>query len=192
MASYVVASMTMRSAFTAVIYEGTPGRRVHRDHLRIVGTGRGELVDVVLAQVEQGAGRIELCGGIGAEDVAAVRAAVRAAGNPDVRIGLNRYAFESLERITEYKRAAIEGVLRPAAFLYLAPELDPDRDRDSHTDAVFVPVPDTAAVEAVVASLEGLGLGLVELYGGLGVDAAAAAVRGSGGQVPVGFVGYDD
>ncbi|MBM7790132.1 DUF6506 family protein [Tenggerimyces flavus] len=188
MASYVGVDMTIESKFTAVIYEGTPGVRVVRDHLRIVGTGREELVDVVLAQVEQGAGRIELCGGLGAEEAASVRAAVAL----DVRIGLNRYAFESLERIADYKRAAIGGVLRPAAFLYLAPGLDPDRDRDTHADAVFVPVPDAAAVEAVVASLAGLDLGLVELYGGLGVDAAAAAVRGSGGRIPVGFVGYDD
>lgn len=173
---------------TRVIYEGTPGARVHRHHLRIVGTSRDQLVDAVVAQVQQGAGRVELCGGLGAEDAARVRAAV----GPEVRIGLNRYAFESLERIAEYKRAALEGVLRPAAFLYLAPPLDPDRDRDTHPDAVFVPVPDGAAVEAAVASLEGLGLGLLELYGGLGVEAAAAAVRGSGGQVPVGFVGYDE
>ncbi len=52
-------------------------------------------------------------------------------------------------------------------------------------------MPDAAAVESVVASLKGLELGLIELYGGLGVDAAAAAVRGSDGQIPVGFVGYD-
>jgi hypothetical protein len=113
MARGVRGDMTTNKTFTAVIYEGTPGVRVHRDHLRIVGTGRDELVDVVLAQVEQGAGRI------------------------------------------------------------------------------FVPVPNAAAVENVVASLKDLELGLVELYGGLGVDAAAAAVRGSGGQIPVGFVGYD-
>lgn len=187
MASDVDGGMTTNNTFTAVVYEGTPGVRVHRDHLRIVGTGRDDLVDVVLEQVEQGAGRIELCGGLGAEDAAAVRAAV----DSEIPIGLNRYAFESLERITEYKRAALAGELRPAAFLYLAPGLDPDRDRDTHTDAVFVPVPDAAAVEGVVASLNGRELGLVELYGGLGVDAAAAAVRGSGGRVPVGFVGYD-
>ncbi|RJL19971.1 hypothetical protein D5H75_39985 [Bailinhaonella thermotolerans] len=180
--------MTTTNTFTAVIYEGTPGVRVHRDHLRIVGTGRAELIDVVLAEVERGAGRIELCGGIGAEDAAAVRAAV----GPGVRIGLTRYGFESLERIADYKRAAMAGELRPGAFLYLAPGLDPDRDRDTHTDAVFVPVPDPGAIAGVVASLSGLGLGLIELYGGLGVDAAAAAVRASGGQIPVGFVGYDD
>lgn len=179
--------MTTKNTFTAVIYEGTSGVRVHHNHLRIVGTGRVELVDVVVAQVQRGAGRIELCGGLGVQDAAAARAAV----GPDVRIGLNRYAFESLERIADYKQAAIEGVLRPAAFLYGAPGLDPDRDRVTHIDAVFVPVPDAAAVEAIIASLESLGLGLVELYGGLGVDAAAAAVRGSGGRVPVGFVGYD-
>jgi hypothetical protein len=187
MTGNVRGGMTTNNAFTAVIYEGTPGVRVQRDHLRIVGTGRDELVDVVLAQVEQGAGGVELCGGLGVEDAAVVRAAV----GSEIRIGLNRYAFESLERITEYKRAAIAGELRPAAFLYLAPGLDPDRDRITHTDAVFVPVPDVAAVEGVVASLAGLELGLVELYGGLGIDAAAAAVRGSGGEVPVGFVGYD-
>jgi hypothetical protein len=179
--------MTTNNTFTAVIYEGTPGVRVHRDHLRIIGTGRDELVDVALAQVAQGAGRVELCGGLGVEDAAAVHAAV----GSEIRIGLNRYAFESLERITEYKRAAIAGELRPAAFLYLAPGLDPDRHRDTHTDAVFVPVPDAAAVEGVVESLKGLELGLIELYGGLGVDAAAAAVRGSAGRIPVGFVGYD-
>lgn len=188
MASNVGPSMTTTNTFTAVIYEGTPGVRVHRDHLRVVGTNRAELIDVVLAQVERGAGRIELCGGLGAEDAARVRAAV----DPGVRIGLTRYAFESLERITDYKRAAMAGELRPAAFLYLAPGLDPDRDRDTHTDAVFVPVPDSGAVTGAVASLGGLGLGLIELYGGLGVDAAAAAVRASSGQTPVGFVGYDD
>ncbi|WP_232668249.1 DUF6506 family protein [Pseudonocardia sp. TRM90224] len=180
--------MTTKDTFTAVIYEGTPGVRVDRDHLRIIGTGRDELVDVALAQVEQGAGRVELCGGLGSEDAARVREAV----GDRTRVGLNRYAFESLEQIAEYKRNALAGNLTPGAFLYLAPGLDPDRDRDTHPDAVFVPVPDAAAVETVVASLTGLEPGLIELYGGLGVDAAAAAVRGSGGKVPVGFVGYDD
>lgn len=172
-------------AKVAVIYEGTPGIRISTPELTIVGALGEELVDTARQLVESGATRIELCGGVGTAESAAVRAAVPAG----IRVGLNRYGFESLERITDYKRAFAAGDIRPAVFLFPASDAP---DAVEHADGVFQPVRDLAHAESLGAEYARRGVGLVELYAGLGTDYAAAVLRGAGGSVPVGFVGYDD
>lgn len=82
-----------------------------------------------------------------------------------------------------------------AAFLYLAAGADPAVDRvvrDGRVErSTIVAVPDAAAAGRVAAELERDGLDLIELYGGLGQQGAAAVLDATGGRVPVGYVGYD-
>src|SRR5699024_4780711 len=66
--------------------------------------------------LDDGAKRIELCGGMGIAEL--VRARDLVAGRVPVR--LLRYGFESLELIADYKRAFAAGDQRPAVFLYPA------------------------------------------------------------------------
>ena len=172
---------------TAVIYEGTRGVRVDHPNVTILGAEREDLVEVARERVDLGASRVELCGGIGADDAALVADAI----GDRAEVKLNRYGFESLERVTEYKLAFAAGDARPAAFMYLVPGADPRTDRTEHPDATFIPIPDDAAAESVARELAGDGVAILELYGGLGVRAAAAALRGSDGDIAVGFVDAD-
>lgn len=172
---------------TAVIYEGTRGMRVDRPGITIHGTPQQELVEVARERVDSGASRVELCGGIGSDDAAAV---VEAVGDR-AEVKINRYAFDSLEQVAQYKQAFATGDAGSAAFVYLAPDADPREDRIEHADATFIPVQDEADVERVARTLADDGVAILELYGGLGVRAAAAALRGSGGSLAVGFVDAD-
>jgi hypothetical protein len=74
-------------------------------------------------------------------------------------------------------------------FLVLVPNADPaDRvvHRDDLSSTTIVPVPSVTSAVSVVA---GFGeVDLIELYGGLGIDAAAAVLAAAPG-VPVGFPG---
>src|SRR5699024_5627463 len=115
-------------AHTTVIYEGTPGRRLQNAHLEVVGIADDDgLDDAVEQAIAAGAGRIELCGGMGAAHLA--RARELAAGR--VPVGLLRYGFESLELIVLYKQCFAAGTPGPAAFLF--PEggdTEPDETQD--------------------------------------------------------------
>ncbi|TDC46547.1 hypothetical protein E1281_27785 [Actinomadura sp. KC345] len=170
---------------TAVIYEGTVGSKLETTSLTVVGVDHSGLVGEALRLAEAGWERIELCGGVGVETSAEVRDALPG----HVRIGLNRYGFESLELVADYKRAFAEGDERPAAFLVPA---DAGVDRAEHPGVSIIGVTSPEHTAEVAAGLAEAGIGLIELYAGLGTEHAAAAVRGSGGRVPVGFVGYDD
>lgn len=172
---------------TAVIYEGSRGMRVERPGITIHGAPQQELVEVARERVDSGASRIELCGGIGADDAAAVIDAV----GDRAEVKINRYAFDSLEQAAQYKQAFATGDPGPAAFVYLAPGADPHADRIEHPDGIFIPVSDEATVERVAKALADDGVAILELYGGLGVRAAAAALRGSGAAIAVGFVDAD-
>ena len=170
---------------TAVIYEGTAGSKLETASLAVVGSDHSGLVDEAVRLAEAGWERIELCGAVDVETTAEVRGAL-----PDhVRVGLNRYGFESLELVADYKRAFDEGDERPAAFLVPA---DAGVDRVEHPGASIIGVASPEHTAEVAAELAEGGIGLIELYAGLGTEHAAAAVRGAGGRVPVGFVGYDD
>ncbi|SDT07808.1 hypothetical protein SAMN04489751_3696 [Brevibacterium sandarakinum] len=171
---------------TAVIYEGTPGVRLRAPGLTIVGSTGEDLVSTAAESVDQGFERIELCGGVGALEANAVRAAV----GGRARLGLVRYGFESLERIAGFKQAFAAGeILGPQAFLY--PD-DEGTEEVEHPDVTLIPIESIEQAESVGRRLAEAHAGLVELYRGLTLEHAAAVLRGSGGEVPVGFVGYDD
>lgn len=171
---------------TAVIYEGTSGVRLRAPGITIVGSKGEELVPTAAECVDQGFERIELCGGVGASEANAVRAAV----GDRARLGLVRYGFESLERIAEFKQAFAAGnVLGPQAFLYPDGE---GTEEVEHPDVTLIPIESIEHAESVGRRLAEERTGLVELYRGLTLEHAAAVLRGSGGEVPVGFVGYDD
>ena len=139
-------------------------------------------------QVQAGADRIELCGGVGVRDYAAVKAGI----GPGVEVGLTRYEFDSLEAIAAYKTAFGNGEETTEMFLYRAEGADPARDRVTHGGTTFVAVPDDAAVGPVAAELLGKSNTLIELYAGLGAHAAAVVLEATDATVPVGFVGYDN
>lgn len=166
---------------TTVIYEGTPGRRLRTDQIDIVGTTSEGLDQALQQAVDGDSNRIELCGGIGTPEAARAQAVV--AGR--VQLRLLRYGFESLERITDYMRAFAAGDVRPAVFLY--PGIDGGEPVE-HPDVTILPVRDLAHAENLGARFAAEGIGLVELYGGLGADTASAVLRGADGTVPVGFV----
>lgn len=166
---------------TTVIYEGTPGVRLHTPGLEVVGLVGEELEHSVRQALGRGASRIELCGGMGAAQ--AVRAQEVVAGR--VPLGLLRYGFESLELIADYKRAFAAGEVRPSVFLYSGAE---GFETVEHQDVTILPVRDLAHAEQLGARFAREGTGLVELYGGLGVDVAGAVLRGADAAVPVGFV----
>lgn len=56
------------------------------------------------------------------------------------------------------------------------------------TEATILPVRDLDHAEQLGARFAAEGIGLVELYGGLGADVASADLRGADSGVPVGFV----
>lgn len=170
---------------TAVIYDGTAGERLRTGSLTVVGSDTDALISEARRLADAGWPRIELCGGVDAVTAARVRSTLGGA----VRVGLNRYGFESLELIADYKRAFAHGEQRPVAFLIPA---EAGAERVEHADVSIRPVTSADHVESVATELAQTGVGLIELYGGLGTAHAAAAIQGSGGRVPVGFVGYDD
>lgn len=147
----------------------------------MVGIADDGLEHAVEQALQDGAGRIELCGGMGAAHLA--RARELAAGR--VPVGLLRYGSESLELIADYKRSFAAGNPRPAAFL--VPAVDAT-EPVHHPDVMILPVHDRDHAERVGARFADDGVGMVELYGGLGPAAATAVLRGANGAVPVGFV----
>lgn len=169
---------------TTVIYEGTPGRRLQTDRLEVIGIAGDGLEQALQYAVDQSTARIELCGGMGAAHAAQALEVV--AGR--VPVGLLRYAFESLELIADYKRAFASGTPGPAVFLYPTPTGTTAAEPVEHPDVTILPVHDIDHAEQLGARFAAEGIGMVELYGGLGTATAAAVLRGADGGVPVGFV----
>lgn len=165
---------------TTALYEGTPGHRLRTAQLEVVGIAEDQLDHALQDALAQGAGRIELCGGMGAQQAA--RAHELVAGR--AQLSLVRYGFESLEQIAAYKLAFAAGDVRPSVFLYSGGD---GAETIEHPDVRIVPVRDLSQAQEVGAQLARDGVGLVELYGGLGVDVAAAVLRGAGNELPVGF-----
>ncbi len=168
-------------AHTTVIYEGAEGHRLRTSQLEVVGIADDGLEHALHEALDEGAKRIELCGGMGIADL--VRARDLVAGRVPVR--LLRYGFESLELIADYKRAFAAGDQRPAVFLYPATA---GTQPVEHPDVTILPVHDDDHAERIGEHLTAEGIGLVELYGGLGPTTAAAVFWGAKGAVPVGFV----
>lgn len=168
-------------AHTTVIYEGTPGHRLRTSQLEVVGTAEDQLEQALHDAIGEGSKRIELCGGMGVAEL--VRARDLVAGR--VPVGLLRYGFESLELIADYKRAFAAGVQCPAVFLYPAAA---GTETVKHQDVTILPVHDCDHAERIGERLAAEGIGMVELYGGLGPATATALLWGAKGAVPVGFV----
>ena len=168
-------------AHTTVIYEGAAGHRLRTSQLEVVGISDDGLEHALQGALDEGAKRIELCGGMGIAEL--VRARDLVAGRIPVR--LLRYGFESLELIADCKRAFAAGDQRPAVFLYPATA---GTQPVEHSDVTILPVHDYDHAERIGEHLTAEGVGLVELYGGLGPTTAAAVFWGAKGAVPVGFV----
>jgi hypothetical protein len=166
----------------------------HGHRMTIVAVPTPESVTAVAVDaVNHGADVVELCGGFGPVWHSKVRHAV----NGRAKVGAIGYGFESLTGAASYKERFAAGELLPAAFLYLAPDADPAKDRtvrqDETTRTTFIAVPDTETAAKVARDLvDNEGVELIELYGGLGPDGAAAVLDATSGRIPVGLVGYAD
>ncbi|MGC5628853.1 DUF6506 family protein [Georgenia sp. Z1344] len=175
---------------TAVLYEGTPGARLSTPSLTVVGAEASDVVTEALRLAGEGWTRLELCGGLPVDVASEVLDALATEEREEpVRVGLNRYGFESLELVADFKRAFDRGEAAPQVFLVPARR---EVARVEHADVTIIPVGSLRETEGLAGDLAATGVGMIELYGGLGTDHAAAVWRGSGGRIPVGFVGYDD
>ncbi|XVQ08042.1 DUF6506 family protein [Spirillospora sp. CA-255316] len=163
-----------------VEFEGG-GRRV----TLVAVPDENEAAPVVERLVGEGAGLVELCGGFGPVGAARVIAAV----GDRAPVGAIGYGSESLAAISRFHLTFLAGELQSELFLVLVPGADPERDRivrEHGGGARFtaVAVPDIAAAERVAAREK---VGLIELFGGFGAD-AAARVHAAAGGAPVGSI----
>ena len=165
---------------TYVLFEGKPGVVVDTDDVIIEGVELADLVDAA-ERAARTADRVELCGGVGVDDAARVVAAI--GDGTEVRV--NRYGFESLEQVAAYKTAFGSGETGGALFLYAAPQSTPLTE---HDDVLAAGVADEATLVERTREAQSRGVGIVELYGGLGATAAAAVRRAAGDALPVGFI----
>ncbi|MEU2947072.1 DUF6506 family protein [Nocardiopsis alba] len=165
---------------THVLFEGEPGVIVDDGDVIIEGV---ELADLVkrAANAARDADRVELCGGVGVDDAARVIEVI--GGGVEVRV--NRYGFESLEQVTAYKASFETGEAGGALFLYGATVSTP---LARHEGVVVAGVADREALIERVREARGHGVGIVELYGGLGASAAADVRDAVDGALPVGFI----
>lgn len=165
---------------THVLFEGPTGVLVRTETLVIEGSSL-ERVAAAAVRAAEHADRIELCGGIGVEDAAAVIESVD--GAADVRV--NRYGFESLEQVAAYKAAFASGEAGDAAFLHGAATSTP---LVAHEGVLVAGVADHDALAARAREAQDRGVGIIELYGGLGARAAARVRAATGRAIPVGFI----
>lgn len=163
-----------------VLFDGVPGPIGGDDRVIVEGAG---LDDVVRAATRAAASadRIELCGGLPVDVAAAIREAVPA----EVEVRVNRYGFESLEQAAAYKEAFRSGDPGDAAFFYSAAVTTP---LVQHDGVLLAGVSGEADLATRVREALSRGAGIVELYAGLGVAAAAIAREASAHRLPVGFI----
>lgn len=144
--------------------------------------------EVAIALVNDGVDLIEVCGSFGVIWQAKV---IEAVGGR-VPVGAILYGFESITRAADYKARFEQGELMSAAFIYLEDGADSLSDRTVKTDKdgnrnIFVAVPEPSATAKVAVDLVNDGIGLIELYGGLGSTWAAQVIEAIDERVPVGF-----
>lgn len=189
---------TNASKSNVIVFELTGGDptvdRIVTEHdgsrTTLVMTDSSTIVEAAVKAVEEGADRIELCGGMGPLWHARVQQAV----GDRVPVGAIMWGFESLTGGASYK-ARFGQELLPSGFIYIQPGSDPAVDRtvteDEHARSFFVAVPDAAAAPAVAAQLvEEEGIQLLELYGGFGPEDAARVIEAVDGRTPVGIPSY--
>jgi hypothetical protein len=82
-----------------------------------------------------------------------------------------------------------------AAFIFLAPDTDPTRDRSvvrtPQVELTVVGVADYAAAERAARALVEQGVAAIELCGGFGVAGAARVAQAVSGKAAVGVVRFD-
>lgn len=149
-----------------------------------------EAAPVIAELVAEGAGLVELCGGFGPVGAAQVIAEV----GDRVPVGAIGYGSESLAAISRFHLTFLAGQDQSELFLLLLPGADPARDRLVAERAGgfsfrAVAVPDLAAAEREAREVRGTKVGLIEIFGGFGAD-AAARIHEAGGGIPVGSVTY--
>lgn len=165
---------------THVLFEGPSGVIARSDAVVIEGVELPELVSAALGAA-QDAERIELCGGIDVADAARVFEAV--ADLAEVRV--NRYGFESLEQVADYKREFASGTAADAAFFYSAPQ---SSALQAYPGILVAGVATSSYLAEMAHEAQRRGVGIIELYGGLGVTGAATVRRATGDRIPVGFI----
>lgn len=146
---------------------------------------------IAVELVDEGVQSIELCGGMGPVPAARV---IEAVGHR-VPVGLVTFGVESAAGAAAFNTRSEEGEPTVAAFIFPEDGADPAVDRvvtePGSVRTIFVPVPDERAAARVAAELvENDGVGLIELYRGIGPVGAAALIEAVGAKVPVGTVLY--
>lgn len=172
---------------THVLFEGVPGVIVRDDAVVIEGVDLDDVVDATVRAAET-ADRIELCGGMPVDIAAMVHeiaAMVHEVVGADVEVRVNRYGFESLEQVAAYKTAFATGEPGDAAFFYSAAESTP---LAQHDGVLVAGVANDDDLASLIREARSRGAGIVELYGGLGISAAAVAREASEHELPVGFI----
>lgn len=148
------------------------------DSSQIVGIAR-ELVD-------QGAGIIELCGGIPVP----VRADVRDAIGDRAMVSSVTFGLESIVRAAAYNAAFMAGGPTREAYIVLAPGADVVADRVTRAypgfERTLVFAPDETSAATAAAELAASEVGLIEIYGGFSTRGAADLIIAVDGKAPVG------
>lgn len=166
---------------THVIFEGTPGIYAATGSVTVEGAHLADVVDTA-RRAAADAETIELCGAVPVDVAAEV---VRTVGDAAV-VRVNRYGFESLEAATAYKAAfSTGGDPGDAAFFFLAEAPTKITRRDG---VIVAGVADMSDLRDRAAQALKLGAGIVELYGGLGIVAAAEVRAATESRLPVGYI----
>ncbi|PXX54900.1 hypothetical protein DFR70_12241 [Nocardia tenerifensis] len=149
-------------------------------------------LQVAVGLAEDGVELIELCGGFGLP----LHAAALAAIGDRTPVWAILYGIESLAPAYAFNQRYEQGATQRGAFIYLSPEADPATDRATRQDGtlttVFAAARNATEAADIAAALadEPAGLHLVELYGGVGPDWAAAVLEKVGGRAAVGLPSY--
>jgi hypothetical protein len=156
----------------------------------LLASDQSNIVANAIDAVEQGADRVELCGGLGPVWHAKVLEAV----GERVPVGAVMYGFESLTSVADYK-ARYGNEFLHEAFIYIQPGSDPTVHRNvtenEFARSLFVAVPDAAAAPAVARQLvDQEGVRLLELYGGFRPADAARVIEAIDARAPVGIPSY--
>lgn len=166
---------------THVIFEGTPGVYAETGSVIVEGAHLADVVDAA-RRAAVDAETIELCGAVPVEVAAEV---IRSVGDA-AEVRVNRYGFESLEAAAAYKAAfSTGGDPGDAAFFFLAEAPTEITQRDG---VIVAGVADMSDLRDRAAQALKLGAGIVELYGGLGVVAAAEVRAATKSRLPVGYI----
>lgn len=153
-------------------------------------------VQVSLRLVEEGVGRIELCGGLGPAAAGTVLARLAERGEHRVPVGAVSFGIESVEGAARFQYRIESHQPMTAGFIFLHPGLDPVEDRGvihaGGLRTLLVPVPDQSRAASVAAGLvEREASELIELYRGIGSVITTSVIGAVAAKAPVGAARYE-